>query len=118
MAEVAYLEAAVLNPEVAYFLHLPLFIYTLILLKHVTVALICMLYLTCFYFFSRPLLRRWRGPRVASRNRRGPWWLRLFLLVAALLGATLGSWWLAWSQRCDPGGTRQQLSQLLLTTPR
>ena len=52
MAEVAYLEEAVLNPGVGYLFLLTVTIYTLILLKHVTVALICMLYLTCFYFLA------------------------------------------------------------------
>ena len=65
-----------------------------------------------------PSLRRWRGPRLAIRNRKGLWRLRLFRPVAAPLGATLESWWLAWSQRRGPGGMRQQLSQLLLSTPR
>ena len=52
MAEVAYLEEAVLNPEVGHLFLLTVTIYTLILLKHVAVALICMLYLTCFYFLA------------------------------------------------------------------
>ena len=52
MAEVAYLEEAVLNPGVGYLFLLTVTIYTLILLKHVAVALICMLYLTCFYFLA------------------------------------------------------------------
>ena len=52
MAEVAYLEEAVLNPEVGHLFCLPLLSYTLLLLKHVAVALICMLYLTCFDFLA------------------------------------------------------------------
>ena len=55
MAEAAQLEAAILNPEVSYPMYLLFLSYTLILLKHVTVTLICMLYLTCFYFvFAGP----------------------------------------------------------------